>query len=131
MRTREFWVEGSVSDEEVEGWLYEGSWLWVSAPVALAVLWMRANEREEVGERGPKETDFAVGLEGEGERELRGDGVAVEGGVWITPHCHQCDVVAGTHMGHDLAVVDLHNPQDCNVGYSSHSREECSGYHDE
>lgn len=102
----------------------------VPVPVALAVWWMRASERDEVGDRGPKETDFAVGREGEGERDCRGEGVSVEGGVWITPHCHQCDVVAGTHMDHDLAVVDLHNPQDYRVGCSSHSREECSDYRD-
>lgn len=45
---------------------------------------MRASEREEVGDRGPKETDLAVGL-GDPSLERMGEGVAVEGGVKVTP----------------------------------------------
>lgn len=122
-----------MSEDEVEGWM-DGSWmswLWVSVPVAAAVLWMRARDLDEVGERGPKETDFIDGREGEGERELRGEEVAVEGGVWITPHCHRCDGLADNHMGQHEEELDLRNPPGYMAEYSSHSRAACFDCHDE
>lgn len=72
---------GSASDDEFEGL----SCRWVLDPEAVASWWMRARERDEVGDRGPKETDLAVGRLGDPSLEWIGEGVAVEGGVKVIP----------------------------------------------